>query len=1794
MEPIAIVGMSVTVPGAPDLATFWENLAGGVESIRFYSREEQAALGVPRSRLDDPGFVPAAAALDDPGLLDAGLFGMTPREAELRDPQQRLFLELAHTALEDAGYDPSRYPGDIGVYGGSGPDEYQWRNIRRNPAVYGSAGGFAVATANHASYLSTFTSFRLDLRGPSVSVQTACSTSLVAVHLACEALRNAECDMALAGATAIDVPHGWGYVHAEGGIMSPDGHCRAFDARSGGTLWGSGGGIVVLKRLSAAIADGDTVRAVILGNAINNDGADKLGFTAPSVSGQTAVIREALGLGGVDPRTVSYVEAHGTATALGDPIEVAALSSAFSTGTTDGPTQWCALGSVKTNIGHLSAASGVVGLIKTVLAFQHEKIPPSLHYETPHPKIDFATGPFYVNAALSPWTRPASGRRRAGVSSFGVGGTNAHLVLEEAPTTAPARNQPRTRLIRLSARSAGALGTAVERLHQHLEGHPELELGDVASTLEHGRRTHAHRGYLVARNLADAKAGLADPRRWRSGAAPRQPGRVAFLFSGQGSQYPGMGAGVYRAEPAYAAVIDECSEFLRGPLGLDLRDLLLADPDGADDRLTATALAQPALFTVEYALARWWAEHGVEPAAMLGHSIGEYVAATLAGVFSLSDALTLVTRRGALMQAAPPGAMLSLRLDEAVLRAELPAGLAVAAVNGPESCVVAGRVDDVSGYAATLAERGVAHARLRTSHAFHSPLMEPVLEEFRSAVAGVVRNRPERPLLSNLTGGWADPEAVTSPDYWVDHLRGTVRFGDNLAALLAQGDWTLLEVGPGGQLAALARQVAPVPPVASLPAAGHRGTDGGRESTGDDHATLLAAAGELWIRGAAQTAAGGHAPARRIPLPTYPYERRRYWVEPTTAEEPAPAPAPSGPRGIEEWFAVPTWRQLPPAPAPTSPEAATLIIGEGSDVELLAHRLRTPGSQGPEVVTPDEALRRLSPGSTLPGRIVYAAAWGAEPAAADPAAVRAAFDVGFYGVLSLAQALAAAQPEHPIHLDVVTTGTQAVVGDDVSSPEHATLAAAALVLPLELPWLTARLIDAPRRDSAVEAVAAEIRAPHDAPAVALRGGRRWIRGWEHVPVPAVRPGRFLQPGSVCLVTGGLGGIGITIAEQLAVRDGIRPVLLSRTPLPERAAWDAHLAVHGASDRIGRAIAAIRRIEGAGAEVLVLAADVTDPDDLASVRSAVFTAFGRLDAIVHAAGVAGGGMAEVKERGQAEAVLAPKVFGTLALSRAFGDLPLDAVVLCASVTGVAGGFGQVDYCAANAFLDAIAQAGTAFAGRVISVDWGSWLEVGMAAEVAAPSAFRALQRGVVTASIADPLLSTVHRAPGSDTAWCTGTIGPRTHWVLDEHRLDGRPVLPGTAHLSALVAAARAAYPAGIVELTDVTLTEPLTVDDDGQAELRVAFVEGTDDVDFQLSSRSSGHDQVHARGTVIRTSGPGQAPIHDLAAIRARCAQPAPRRMLTFSHSGLFRFGPRWNCLRQITVGGDEELARLEAPALVADELEQWPLHPALLDEALSFAAGRSEGHFLPLGYGRMVVRAPLTAQCWSHLRYRDTRNPKILVADVTIVDDEGRELVAITELVLRAVDPDAMRTATAAARLAPVAVSPGAAGIAPADGVEALRRLVEADLGPQLTVTVQPIDVTLAGARALTQRTLERDLTGSAADDRPERVLDSDYAPPTTELETALCGLWQEALGLDRVGIHDDFFATGGNSLVAVQLLGGIRTVTGQRVPMRALFDAPTVAGIAAEVDRLRAASPAEPPPAAPITALPRAGRTQ
>jgi acyl transferase domain-containing protein len=1418
------------------------------------------------------------------------------------------------------------------------------------------------------------------------------------------------------------------------------------------------------------------------------------------------------------------------------------------------------------------------------------------------------------------------------VSSFGIGGTNAHLVIEEPPqpVRSPRSDRP-VQVLRVSARSDTALAASCERLAAHLDEHPDLELADAAHTLRVGRREMARRAAVVAESPADAAAALTDPRRLITGAPVRRAARVALLFSGQGAQYAGMGADLYGAEPVFRDAVDECADGFRDELdGEDIRALMFAVGDErADDRLTQTALTQPALFTVEHALARLWRSWGLEPAAMVGHSIGEYVAATVAGVFSLPDALRLVAARGRLMQRMPPGSMLAVQLGADEVRERLVDGLAIATVNAPGTCVVSGPTALVDELAERLRSDDVACTVLRTSHAFHSPMMDPILAEFRSIVAATERSSPRLPLLSNVTGTWMTPDEATDPSYWARQLRATVRFGDCVATLLAEGDWLLVECGPGRQLAGLARQQLPpgsVAPLASLP--------GPRDSTSAD-GVLGVTESTLWANGVTLTR--GSEAGRRVSLPTYPWERRRCWVDPTPgAEITTGAAGASADRSqvlpLDQWFTVPVWRQVPSVPAAAAIARAVVFTEDASGelvdgmraagTDVVAVR---PGHQfgrdpdGAYTVRPAERadyealLADLSADGGIPDRLVHAWSVGGSPAP-DAAALWQAQETGFFALLCLVQALAARATLDPVRLDVLTAGTQDAIGGDLTRPEHATVAGIARVAPLEAPWLDVRHIDVDVPDR-VRAVLDELGRADDTPsAVALRGGRRWVQAYEPAPVP--EPAADLKDGGVHVITGGLGGIGITLAEDLGRRVRARLTLVSRSGLPPRAEWDAHVA-RGAADRVGRAIAAIRRIEESGGEVLVVAADVTSVEDMRRVRDETLDRFGRVDGIVHAAGVPGGGMAEVKEREVAERVMAPKLLGTLALREAFGDLDVDTVVLCSSITAVAGGFGQVDYCAANNFLDAYARGDHGWRARVVSVGWGGWLDVGMAAEVAAPEGFRALQRqAAAEVTPVDHPVVTARHAPGGDgqMAWCSGTLSPDTHWVLAEHRISGVPVLPGTAHVETARGASEAVLspPAAgqVLELRDVAFVEPLVVPDGTAAEVRVVFTPDGAGADLELRSVGDGLDRTHVQASVAWVDAE-PPPTVDLDAIRSRCTPSGDPGDVQLS--GLIDVGPPWDNLTSRSTGRDEALASLSLERAAAGDEGRWGLHPAILDIATSFHWG-VDGHYLPFGYGQITIHRPLPDHLWSHMRYHDRTTDAVVAADVTLIDDDGNVLVEIADYEIRRVDADAMAAGVTGVGAAPAAdplvgARPGAqgadaeagasdgsvTGIRPEQGAEAFRRLCLTPVGPHLVVTEVPLDDVMAAAAAVTQEAVETDLEPAAAP-RPSRSAADGYVAPRDELERTIARLWGDVLGGDEIGVDDDFFELGGDSLVAVQLIALIRKELKVRLPMRSLFNEPTVAGVAGLVAGLTGqAGPAadgREPAAAPATTIPRLPR--
>jgi acyl transferase domain-containing protein len=1355
---IAIVGMAGRFPGSPDVAAFWRNLCGGVEGIRFFTEDELRARGVPEERLREPGFVRAGAVLEQVDAFDAAFFGYSPREAALMDPQHRIFLECAWEALERAGHGLDAETRSVGVFAGTSLSTYLLFNLRTRPELLESGDSFQVMIGNDKDFLATRLAYHLDLKGPSLDVQTGCSTSLVATHLACQALLSFQCDVAIAGGVSVDVPQRTGYVHQPGGIASPDGHCRPFDAQAQGTLFGSGVGVVVLKRLSDALADGSHIHAVIRATAINNDGASKLGYTAPSAEGQMEVIARTHALAGVTPDTLGYVEAHGTGTLLGDPVEVSALTSAFRAGTD--ATGFCALGSVKSNIGHLDAAAGVAGLIKTALVVEHGLIPPTLHCRTPNPNIDWAHSPFYVNATLKEW-KPQGQRRRAGVSSFGIGGTNAHALLEEPPPPAPSGPSRAWKLLPVSAKTPEALEALTRDLATHLGEHPEQDLADVAFTLQVGRKAFAQRRVVVCEDGQDAAAVLSamDPERVFTGVAKDGGRPVVFLFPGGGAQHVRMGQGLYESEPAFREAFDACAAIMQRRFGLSLRATLY--PPGAEDTvapLPRPSVGLPALFTVEYALARLWESWGIRPEAMIGHSMGEYVAACLAGVFSLEDALALVAERGRLFEQLPAGSMVSVALPEQELLPLLNERLSLAAVNAPSQCVVAGDTASVDALAADLAARGIEHRRVHIDVAAHSHLIDSILPAFSSFVGRLKLQTPKLPFVSGVTGTWVTEEEATDPRYWVRHLRQTVRFGQGVRTLLEDPSRVLLEVGPGRTLGPLARMQLergqPTVVLTSMRAP---------REPGSDVRFALNTLGRLWVAGVTvdwKTLHSGER-RRRVVLPTYPFERKRYWLEPR-AESAAPASdtALARRKDAADWFYLPSWKRTlaPRAPVAAEPRHWLLFADAGGLGDALAARL-TEGGGSVTRVRPgtgfhrrDDGVLEVDPGrpesyvallaalteaGQRPERIVHL--WSVDAPGAGLEGLERAQGTGFLSLLFLAQALAGQGAQAPVHLTVVSTGVQAVTGHEALTPAKATLLGACRVLPHEVPGLTCRSLDVespagPEERQALAArLAGEVAAAPANGAVALRGAFRWEQDFEPVRISPPAPGApsRLRPGGTYLITGGLGGIGLVLAEHLARQARARLVLVGRAALPERSAWDGWLASHGEHDRTSQRIRKVRELEALGAEVLVLQADVGDAGQMAEALRRAREVFGAPHGVIHAAGVPAGGLVQLRTRQAVEDVLRPKVQGTWVLHELLKDTPLDFLMLCSSRTAYTAEPGQIDHCAACAFQDAFAHHAAARGSvPVVSLGWDTWREVGQAVTTELPDASGSLREALL--------------------------------------------------------------------------------------------------------------------------------------------------------------------------------------------------------------------------------------------------------------------------------------------------------------------------------------------------------------------------------------------------------------------------------------------------------------------------------
>ncbi|MGX0902378.1 acyl transferase domain-containing protein/thioesterase domain-containing protein/acyl carrier protein [Roseovarius sp. MBR-79] len=1806
---IAIVGMAAHLPGARDVSEYWRMLRDGRRAIRRLEDDELIAAGVPLQTIRRPDYVPFAAPLDGFEMFDAEFFGFGPKEAAILDPQHRRFLEVAWEALEDAGHMPEHFPGPIGVFAGCGMGSYFYFNLCSNRDLVDDVGMFLLRhTGNDKDFLTTRLSHILDLKGPSLGLQTACSTSLVAVHYAAQSLLNGECDMALAGGVTIELPQNRGYIYKEGEILSPDGECHAFDHRAQGTVFGSGAGMVVLRRLEDALADGDHIWGVIKGSAVNNDGAAKAGYLAPSVDGQAAAVAEAQAVAGVTADTVDYIECHGTGTYLGDPIEVAALTQAFRE--TTEASDFCRIGSVKTNIGHLDTAAGVASLIKATLALYHGEMPPSLGYEAPNPAIAFDGSPFSVNDRLRDWPK-RDHPRRAGVNSLGVGGTNAHVVLQEPPArAAPEESDWPFQPILLSARSKSALDEATTRLAAHLREHPEQPLADVAYTLKEGRRAFERRRVTVARSPAEAAERLekGDTRRVFSHQALDNPD-VVFMFPGGGAQYAGMARDLYETEPVFAEWMDRGLDILAPKLDYDIRALWLPEPDqlaAAQERLKRPSVQLPLIMITEYALAQLWQSWGVTPAALIGHSMGENTAACLAGVMSLEDCIGLVHLRGQLFDTVAKGGMLSVPLSAEAVTPYLGDHLDIAALNAPDLTAVSGPQAALEGLDARLRADGIEPQRIAIDIAAHSRMLEPILAPFGDYLRAIRLSAPQIPILSNRSGDYLTAAEATDPAYWVDHLRHTVHFADGLSRLSETPARVFLEVGPGKALYSLAQAHGAISANQVI------GTLRHPEDTIADDEYFMAMLARLWAVGVEidWPQIWGEARRARVPLPTYAFQHKPYFIAPGAARETAQDAWPTHEDDLGKWGYTPHWRPRLAEVEITSeadlallPKQTWLIFEDETGLaRAVADRLGaaghtvttvTPGDSFARLTASrytlspergregyDQLIRALVADSRAPTRVAHF--WLVtrdEHHRPGSSFFHRVQEQGFYSLLFLAQAMGDEGLSAPLHITAFTTGAAQLRDEALPYPAKSTLSGPLRVIPREMPHVTTSSLDltlpargAPDAGLVTRVLEDLAQDPRNHAAI-LRGTRRYEAEWRATALdPGIAP---IDTGDTVLITGGFGGIGLTLAEDLITQNNANIVLMARHALPPRADWPRITASGGP---LARRIAAVSRLEALGGEVMVITGDVSNIEDMQAAKTQIETRFGRLSGIIHAAGVIADAPLLTKGPDTIEDVFTPKIHGTQVLEQVFPDGTLDWLVLFSSSSTATAPAGQVDYVAANDYLNAHARSRAGGRTRVLALDWGIWAEVGMAAEAVAR------QSGTAPAAprlpVDQPLIDEGSFDAEGNRVF-HASYSAATHWVFDQHRTkDGQALMPGTGYLDLLAQALRAQGEDGAFEIRDLMFLRPFDIPKGATREMRLTLTRSDQGYAARIEG---GHTQAGRQGWVtlaeadlclLPPTPPAPRDIHSIRLGMENWEQ-ASTDPLPSPQEAHLDFGPRWRVLHALGFNAGEGLAHLRLPAEAQGDLAKGHLlHPALMDIATGWAMGLIEGYdgsdlWVPMSYGAVRVHAPLGQDVRSIARLTTDQAQQTGVArfDITLTDPAGRVLVEIADFAIRKQAGGLAITPPRAGEIrfdsAPDSAPASPAedrlrhnlreGIRPGEGAEAFRRALALGL-PQVLVSSLDLPALIRQAEAGVQGLDE----GGQRFERPD--LDGDYVAPEGEIETRLAGFWSDLLGLDAVGVEDSFFDLGGHSLIAVRLFGMIRKAYRVDFPISILFEAPTI----------------------------------
>lgn len=1743
-EKIAIVGMAGRFPGAVNLKSFWDNLVAGVESVQFFTPLELQENSLNSDLINNPDFVPAKAYLDQAEYFAADFFKFPPKKAKILDPQFRFLLESVWEAWENAGYNIKEYSGLVGVYTTSSSfDSYWQKNLLQNNEFKDYLHSYDVFISNAKDFLATQIAYQFNFKGPCINIQTACSSSLVAISQACNDLLNDKCDIAVVGAVCITFPLKDGYIYQEGMIYSKDGHCRAFAKDASGIVPGNGGGVVLLKRLSQAELEGDHIFAIIDGYAINNDGHDKLSYAAPSVKGQYEVLVAAARSANIDPNTVGYIEAHGSGTLLGDQVEVKALKQYIPQ--QEQSKHCCYLGSVKTNIGHLDVAAGMAGFIKTVLALYHKKIPKTLHAEIINPALKLEKSAFQIANTTIDWLSRGSEPRRAGVSSFGIGGTNAHVILEEyAGRAKKIQNEEMTdswQILPLSAQTLDSLLKKKDELALFLQDDKEYSLANIAHTLQDGRVDFQNRLAVVCTNKEEAFNALylpAFPSLLQSNQLA-SAAKSVFLFSNALLGSRELLRELYARIEHFQKNVDLGIKIIVETLQIDLTQFFRKSAD--ESFLEACSLEKDLLiFIVEYALAKYWMFLGVKPNKLVGYGVGEYVAACFAGVFSIADAAKLIALSFEIQQSNNDRVLsLSIVPDhlEEILK-DLP--FRTIANNAPQNCYIAVDIGSIKRLEKRLIEKNITYERLNRCNPVTVPIkLQSQLQKLVESISFNQANIPVIPssYIEDLSTN------IAEPNYWINRLSAPICYSSVISSLLSQKCNIFIEIGFSDQLCRWAQQVnnfnskeklLVVPGIISKT----------KQELNKELAINLA---KIWIEGVAidwkawnMSSSKSLTGQQKIPLPTYPFTRQPYLVKAQTmALEVDPFSTPSEEKSYELF--IPSWKRIDHTD-PSKKSIKALIYME-TDLDITPKIID-------RLIKKDSSIRMVSI-PELPEVIEKTEEWinsrskvWQEKIQVLPVDVE--IDIilvahvneykSFYDLVAFARSLKHINRTKRIRLHVITSGIIKIDPADVISPLSALILGPVFCLPLEHPNLDARCIDinlSPASSDQIDHLIEALEVQDDYRLVALRAGGRYtshvlpLDGKEQVAQGKLPALQFKKNG-VYLITGGLGGIGLVLAEYLAKFFKANLILISRSSMPDRSKWLDLLTSQGISVTLAHQLQSLLKIEKSANQLLMFSADIAEYKAMSKIVSKIKRRFGSITGVIHAASPSPEGMLHDKKIDQIEEMFGAKISGLHVLDKIFNKESLDFMLIFSSINKFYGAAGATDYVSANAYLSAFAHQHAKHFYPLVAIDWDTWKDVGMRYKYLLK---REAQKFAVYA------------------------LGyGKWYPLLVEHKVDQNMVLVGAILVELCIMESHKRFSkSNMIRMKEVSFLLPGIVKDLESFQL-ISLIK--DNNEIELRTNGTSRDKPIFRA-ILDNSKP-ELPSFNMKQLfkQFESVEILQRDDFKYGNKGRVSIGPHWDCLTWVKQKGLNYLAKLELSGKFKKEVSNFILHPSLLDVGYSFHVQFMDGLHLPFYIEELVVFHALPSAFYSFIEIKSTnQGAGTCTSDVVLFAEDGTVLLIVKGFVLKRVTTNNIESP-------PQDPIDNKDGLSQFEGIAALRQIMHQPY-PEIVVSKNKLL-----EKNIADLQVQKSVLSGESQDNMHNIKTLENLPDKIK------NIWIKLLGVETVSPQDNFFNLNGDSLLAIEVCYLIKIESDIHIAPNVLLEYPVFADFVLAVSKLEPAT--------------------